>query len=67
MITIEKNKVVIPKKSWNRLIKDKYFEEMLQIFIDSEILLEAMEKDNDFMNIREYDKLRRENKLSSSD
>lgn len=65
MITIEKDKVILPRKNWNRLIKDKYFEELVENLIDSEVLLDVIENDDDFTNIQDYDKKRRGNKLSS--
>jgi len=63
MVEIEKDRVVLPRKSWDRLREDEYFEELIQNILDSETLNDAIENDNEFMEIREYDKLRRENKL----
>ncbi|MBM2815386.1 MAG: hypothetical protein HW421_2148 [Ignavibacteria bacterium] len=61
MITVEKERVILPRKTWDRLRKDEYFEELIQNILDTETLLDAMENDNDFMDIREYDRQRREN------
>jgi len=66
MITIEKERVILPRKTWDRLRKDEYFEEFIQNILDSETLMDAMENDNDFMDIREYDKHRTEFQISST-
>ena len=63
MITIDENKVTIPRKTWDRIRKDKYFEEVIDNILDSEDLIDAIENDNDFMDIREYDRIRREEKV----
>jgi hypothetical protein len=55
MITIEKERVILSRKTWDRLRKDEYFEEFIQNILDSETLMDAMDNDNDFMDIREYD------------
>ncbi|HPO62669.1 MAG TPA: hypothetical protein PK762_06255 [Candidatus Kapabacteria bacterium] len=60
MIEIEKEKVTLPRDTWDRLRSDYYFDEIIQNILDSETILDAMENDNDFMEIREYDKLRKE-------
>jgi hypothetical protein len=60
MITIEKERVILPRKTWDRLRNDEYFEEFIQNILDTETLLDAMENDNDFMDIREYDKQRKD-------
>ena len=59
MITIEKERVILPRKTWDRLKKDKYFEEIIQNILDTEALQDAMENDNEFIDIREYDKQRK--------
>jgi hypothetical protein len=66
MITIEKERVILPRKTWDRLNKDEYFEEVIQNILDSEDLLEAMDNDNDFIDIRAYDRQRSESHVQST-
>lgn len=60
MITIEKERVILSRKTWDRLRNDEYFEEFIQNILDTETLLDAIENDNDFLDIREYDRQRGE-------
>ncbi len=53
MITIEKERVILPRKTWDRLRNDEYFEEFIQNILDTETLLDAMDNNNEFINIRE--------------
>lgn len=63
MIEIEKEKVTLSRDIWDRLRNDSYFDELIQNILDSEAIIDAMENDNDFMEIREYDKLRKERQV----
>ena len=63
MIEIEKEKVTLPRDTWDRLRNDYYFDELIQNILDSEAIRDAMENDNDFMEIREYDRLRKEQQV----
>ena len=58
MITIDKDKITIPRKSWDRIKKDDYYRELIEVLIDSEDLLDAQESDNEFTSLRDYDKKR---------
>lgn len=59
MIKIEDDKVILSRKSWERLNNNKYYSEILENFIDSEELIEAIEKSEELVDLREYDRARR--------
>lgn len=63
MIQIEKDKVILPRKSWDRLKENKYYSEILENFIDSEELIEAIENSVELLNLRDYDLERRKSKI----
>ncbi len=63
MIEVEKEKVTLSRNTWDRIRSDYYFDELIQNILDSETILDAMENDNDFMDIREYDRLRKEQQV----
>lgn len=58
MITITDEQVIIPRETWDRMRNELYFEELIENLMDSEDLLDAMKNDNDFIDIREYDRNR---------
>ena len=58
MITFEKDRVVLSRTSWDRLKNNRYYKELLENFIDSEDLIEAMEKSVELIDLREYDRAR---------
>ncbi len=59
MITIDKEKVHIPRKTWDRISKDDYYRELIETLIDSEDLLDAQESDSEFVSLRDYDRKRK--------
>ena len=65
MITVEKDRVVLPRTSWDRLKNNRYYNELLENFIDSEELIEAIEKSKELIDLREYDRARRKAKIQN--
>ncbi len=65
MITVEKDRVVLPRTSWDRLKNNRYYNELLENFIDSEELIEAIEKSKELIDLREYDSARRKAKIQN--
>lgn len=65
MITVEKDRVVLSRTSWDRLKNNRYYKELLENFIDSEDLIEAIEKSEEPIDLREYDRARRKAKIQN--
>ena len=65
MITFEKDRVVLSRTSWDRLKNNRYYKELLENFIDSEDLIEAIEKSEELIDLREYDRARRKAKIQN--
>lgn len=59
MITFEKDKVIIPRKSWDKLNKSSYYHELIEVLIDSEELQDAINNSTEMIDLKEYDRNRR--------
>lgn len=54
MIELKDNKIMIPIETWEKLKEDEYFHELIQILEDSEILKQAIEDTEYFIDFDEY-------------
>lgn len=59
MITFEKDKVIIPRTSWDKLKNNSYYHELIEVLIDSEELQDAIDNSKEMIELREYDRNRR--------
>jgi len=65
MITITDEQVTISKDAWDRLNKNFYYRELIENFLDTEELIEAINTSTELIDIREYAKQRRNRKIPS--
>ncbi len=66
MITYEKDRVIIPRKTWDKYKKDDYFKELFEVLQDSEELDKAIENSTEMIDLRDYDRKRREREIQNS-
>lgn len=66
MITYEKDRVIIPRKTWDKYKKDDYFKELFEVLQDSEELDIAIENSTEMIDLRDYDRKRREREIQNS-
>ena len=59
MITIDKEKITIPRMTWDRLKRNSYYKELIENIMDSEELLDAINNSSELFDLREYDRKRR--------
>lgn len=59
MITIDKEKITIPRMTWDRLKRNSYYKELIENIMDSEELLDAINNSSELVDLREYDRKRR--------
>jgi len=58
MLQLNKNNIIISRKSWEELRKNDYFRELIEVLEDSEELEKAKKESNSFMKLRDYIKNR---------
>jgi hypothetical protein len=59
MITISKDKVTIPRKTWDKLNRNFYYKELIENILDSEEQSEAMKNSTELIDLRDYDRKRK--------
>ena len=59
MITIDKDKITIPRKTWDRYKNNYYNKELIENLMDSEELTEAIDNSTELIDLRDYDRKRR--------
>jgi hypothetical protein len=67
MITIDKDKITIPRKTWDKFKNNYYYKELIENLMDSEELTEAIDNSKELIDLREYDRKRRKNKIQNKD
>ncbi|TAL67702.1 MAG: hypothetical protein EPN82_13730 [Bacteroidetes bacterium] len=67
MISIEKDNVTIPRKTWDKLRRNHYYNELIENLLDSEELIEAINKTDGLIDLRDYDRKRRATKIHNTD
>lgn len=60
MISINDKEVTIPRKTWDRLRGDSYYNELIEILLDSEELIEEINKSDELIDLREFDRKKRQ-------
>lgn len=54
MLTITKNKVSMPRTTWDEKKMDTYYSKLIEAIEDREQLLQAKEEATEFFDFREY-------------
>jgi hypothetical protein len=67
MITIDKDNITIPRKTWDKFKNNYYYKELIENIMDSDELNEAIENSSELIDLREYDRKRRQKKLHNQD
>jgi hypothetical protein len=67
MITIDEDKITIPRKTWDRLNTNYYYKELIENLLDSEELIDAINNSSELIDLREYDRKRRAEQIHNKD